>query len=83
MKDLNKMHQQMKNYYMEASLTHQGDEAMKQSVQTLIAIILFFENSLSNEYIIRDTRNLIFDLIKDQPSKESKKLVKGFLKIIK
>ncbi len=83
MKDLNLIHEKLKSYYIEASLTHMGDPKMKQGVQTIIAVILFFENSLSNTYIIRDSRNLIFDLIKDQKSKEEKKLLKGLLKIIK
>jgi len=83
MKDLNQIHEQMKSYYIEASLSNLGDDSMKQGVQTLIAVILFFENSLSNPYIIRDTRNLIYDLLKDQSSKDQKKLVKGLLKIVK
>jgi len=83
MKDLGNIHQQMKAYYIEASLKHLGNEDMKLGVQGLIAILLFFENSLENQYIIRDTRNLIYDLLKDQSSKDAKKLLKGFLKIVK
>lgn len=83
MKDLNKIHEAMKSYYIEASLSHMGEPEMKKSIQGLIAIILFYENSLANPYIIRDTRNLIFDLTKDQDHKLGKKLLKGLLKIVK
>ncbi|MBI9013494.1 MAG: hypothetical protein JEZ08_14775 [Clostridiales bacterium] len=83
MKDLGKIHQSLKKYYIEASLNYSGDEDMKIGVQSLGVTILFFENSIENEFIIRDTRNFIYDLVKTLPSKETKKLLKGLLKIIK
>ena len=83
MKDLYQIHQACKGYYIEASLSQSGHENMKKAVQSLGIVILFFENNLDNEWIIRDTRNFIYDLMKTLPDKESKKLVKGLLKIIK
>ena len=83
MKDLGKIHQSIKKYYIEASLKYSGEEDMKVGVQSLGITILFFENSIENDFIIRDTRNFVYDLIKTLPNKESKKLLKGLLKIIK
>lgn len=83
MKDLGQIHQSAKRYYIEASLAYSQNEDLKKGVQTLGIILMFFENSLDNEFIIRDTRNLIYDLIKTLPNKSSKKLLKGLLKIIK
>lgn len=83
MKDLGQIHQSAKRYYIEASLAYSQNEDLKKGVQTLGIILMFFENSLDNEFIIRDTRNLIYDLIKTLPNKPSKKLLKGLLKIIK
>lgn len=83
MKDLGKIHQETKRYYIEASLAYQQQEEMKRAVQSLGIVLLFFENSLDNEFIIRDTRNFIYDLVKEQEDRQSKKLIKGLLKIIK
>ena len=83
MKDLGKIHQETKRYYIEASLAYQQNTDMKQGVQALGITMLYFENSLENEHIIRDTRNFIYDIMKTLPNKPSKKLVKGLLKIIK
>lgn len=83
MKDLGQIHQSAKRYYIEASLAYSQNEDLKKGVQTLGIILMFFENSLDNEFIIRDTRNLIYDLIKTLPNNPSKKLLKGLLKIIK
>ena len=83
MKDLSIIHQALKKYYIKASLNHSGDEDMKIGVQSLGITMLYFENSIDNEFIIRDTRNFIYDLIKTLPNKDSKKLLKGLLKIIK
>lgn len=83
MKDLGQIHQSAKRYYIEASLAYSQSEDMKTGVQALGVTLLFFENSLENEFIIRDTRNFIYDILKTLPNKPSKKLVKGLLKIIK
>lgn len=83
MKDLGSIHQAAKKFYINASLTHSGDEEMKKAVQSVGVALLYFENSIDNEYIIRDTRNFIYDLEKEMPNKTSKKLLKGLLKIIK
>jgi hypothetical protein len=83
MKDLGKIHQAAKRYYIESSLAYSGQIEMQKGVQGLGIIILFFENSLENEFIIRDSRNLIFDLQKTMPNKDCKRLLKGLLKIIK
>lgn len=83
MQDLGKIHQEAKRYYIKASLENLGNPEMKQAVQGLGVTLLFFENSIENPYIIRDTRNFIYDLIKTMPNAASKKLIKGFLKIIK
>ena len=83
MKDLSIIHQALKKYYIEASLNFTGNEEMKIGVQSVGITILYFENSIDNEFIIRDTRNFIYDLVKTLPNKQSKKLVKGLLKIIK
>jgi len=83
MKDLSIIHQSLKKYYIEASLNFSGDEEMKIGVQSVGITILYFENSIDNEFIIRDTRNFIYDLVKTLPNKQSKKLLKGLLKIIK
>lgn len=83
MKDLGKIHQSVKKYYIEASLAYTGNEVMSKGVQSLGIVLLFFENSLENEFIVRDTRNFIYDLLKTLPNKESKRLLKGLLKIIK
>lgn len=83
MKDLGHIHQTAKRYYIEASLAYSQSEDMKKGVQALGIVLMFFENSLDNEFIIRDTRNFIYDLLKTLPNKPSKRLVKGLLKIIK
>lgn len=83
MKDLGKIHQLLKKYYIEASLAYSGQADMQKGVQSLGICLLYFENSLENEFIIRDTRNFIFDLEKTMPNKTCKKLLKGLLKIIK
>jgi hypothetical protein len=83
MKDLYQIHQACKGYYIEASLSQTGNEDIKKAVQAIGIAILFFENSLDNEWIIRDTRNFIYDLMKTLPNTSSKKLLKGLLKIIK
>lgn len=83
MKDLGQIHQLAKRYYIESSLAYSQNEDMKKGVQTLGIVLMFFENSLENEFIIRDTRNFIYDLIKTLPNKPSKRLLKGLLKIIK
>jgi|LGVF01.2.fsa_nt_gb spore germination protein GerM len=83
MKDLGKIHQEAKRYYIKASLEHTQDEDMKKAVQSLGITLLYFENSLDNDFIVRDTRNFIYDLEKEMLNKPSKKLLKGLLKIIK
>lgn len=83
MKDLSIIHQSLKKYYIESSLNYSGDIEMIKGVQSLGIVMLYFENSIENEFIIRDTRNFIYDLIKTLPNKSSKKLLKGLLKIIK
>jgi len=83
MKDLSVIHQSLKKYYIEASFNYSGDKDMKIGIQSIGITMLYFENSLENEFIIRDTRNFIYDLIKTLPNKSSKKLLKGLLKIIK
>jgi hypothetical protein len=83
MKDLNQIHQSAKRYYIEASLAYSSQEDMKKGVQSLGIVLLFFENSIENQWIIRDTRNFIYDLLKTMPNTRSKKLLKGLLKIIK
>lgn len=83
MKDLGKIHQEAKKYYIEASLAFSGQAEMTKGVQSLGISILYFENSIENEYIIRDTRNFIYDLMKEMPNKDAKRLLKGLLKIIK
>lgn len=83
MKDLGKIHQSIKKYYIEASLLYQGQANMSKGVQSLGIIMLYFENSLENDFIIRDTRNFLYDVLKTLPNKESKKLLKGLLKIVK
>lgn len=83
MKDLGKIHQSVKKYYIKASLEHTGDPDMAKGVQALGIVILYFENSLENEMIIRDSRNFIYDVLKTLPNKECKKLLKGLLKIIR
>lgn len=83
MKDLGAIHQSVKRYYIEASLAYTGQEHMKKGVQSLGVCLLFFENSIDNPYIIRDTRNFIYDLLKTLPNKDAKRLLKGLLKIIK
>lgn len=83
MKDLGKIHQEVKKYYIEASFAFSGQDNMKKGVQSLGICLLYFENSLENEYIIRDTRNFIYDLMKEMPNKDAKRLLKGLLKLIK
>lgn len=83
MKDLHQIHQDSKRYYIEASLAYSGQEDMKQGVQALGIVLLYFENSIENEWIVRDTRNFIYDMLKTLPNATSKKLLKGLLKIIK
>jgi len=83
MKDLSTIHQAAKKFYINASLEHRGDEDMKRAVQSIGVALLYFENSIENQFIIRDTRNFIYDLEKEMPNKASKKLLKGLLKIIK
>ncbi|MCH4890540.1 hypothetical protein EZV73_23365 [Acidaminobacter sp. JC074] len=83
MKDLGNIHQSTKRYYIEASIAHRENEDMKKAVRSLGIVLMFFENSLDNEFIIRDTRNFIYDLMKEQENKTGKKLLKGLLKIIK
>lgn len=83
MKDLGNIHQSVKKYYIEASLAYSASENMKKGVQALGIVLLYFENSLENPYIVRDTRNFIYDLMKTMPNKDAKRLLKGLLKIIK
>jgi len=83
MKDLGSIHQSTKRYYIEASIAYRENLEMKKAVQSLGIVLLYFENSLENQFIIRDTRNFIYDLINEQENKSSKKLLKGLLKIIK
>lgn len=83
MKDLGAIHQTLKKYYIEASLAYSGQDHMKKGVQALGICILYFENSIANPYVIRDTRNFIYDLLKTLPNRDAKRLLKGLLKIIK
>lgn len=83
MKDLTPIHKSIKRYYVHASIEYTGQKTYAKGVQALGITLLYFENSVDNEYVIRDTRNFIYDLLKTLPNKESKKLLKGLLKIIK
>lgn len=83
MKDLGSIHQAAKKFYINASLEHSGNEELKKAIQSIGVTLLYFENSIDNQFIIRDTRNFIYDLEKEMPNKASKKLLKGLLKIIK
>lgn len=81
--DLNEMLAEIKKYYVKTSMVHSGKEEMIKALQSLGIALLFFENSMDEKYVIRDCRNLIYDMTKEIKDKEAKKLLKGLLKIVK
>lgn len=83
MKDLKDTLSSIKKYYIKSSIEHKGNEDMEKAVQSIGIALLFFENSIDEKYVIRDCRNLIYDMTKELSNKESKKLLKILLKIVK
>ncbi len=81
--DLDLILSDAKKYYIKYSMEYTSDLDMKKTIQTLGIVLMFYQNSMEEKYVIRDTRNLIYDLVKEVKVKEGKKLVKGLLKIIK
>lgn len=83
MKFSNEILSAIKKYYVKASIEYTGNKEMKKALQSIGICLLFFKNSEDNKYAIRDSRNLIYDMLKEIKTKEGKKLLKGLLKIIK
>lgn len=71
----------VKNYYILTSMSNTGNENLKKGIQSIALCLLTLENNKNDQYIIRDTRNMIYDMQKSL-NKEEKKLLKELLKII-
>jgi len=72
-----------RKYYVEYSMANVGNEDMKKTIQSIAICVMFLENSKEEKYVIRDARNMIYDMVKGIKNKEGKKLLKGLLKIVK
>lgn len=83
MKNLESVLSEIKIYYVKTSLKHSSNREMLKAIQSIGICILFFENSLEKKYVTRDSRNLIYDMLKEVKNKDGKRILRDLLKIIK
>ena len=71
-----------KKYYIEKSMERLGQEEFKKALQSLAITVLFLENNIDEKNVLRDGRNMLYDMLKNIKSKEGKKMLKQMIKLI-
>lgn len=72
-----------KKYYIESSMAHQGDERLKKALQSMAISLLYLENNLSEKHVLRDSRNMLYEMLKEIDEREGKKQIKEMIKCLK
>lgn len=66
---------------MDQSITRNED--MNKAIQAIGLVNMYIESNMDEKYVVRDTRNFIYELQKNIKDKNAKKIFKELLKIVK
>lgn len=73
----------VKKLYIENSMAHQGETHLKKALQSMAIAVLYLENNISEKYVLRDSRNMLYEMLKEIREKEGKVLIKTMIKQLK
>lgn len=72
----------IKKFYVSHSMANLGNTSVKKGLQTIALCLLSLESKPDEPFVLRDLRNMVYDLSKAM-NQEEKKLMKELLKLLK